>query len=284
MKIKLVLFKPDIPRFRILDSYLEVIASLEWGFTQLGHECSSCLNAVDTSCVNIVFGWIPALLNGNVFPPGTILYNLEQFSNQTMRGQRVLEVAAQHYQIWDYSAANIQRWMELVPRFPVFLAPISYAPSLTRVAATASEDIDILYIGSLGPKRAEKIISVGSTQRQSSVVTLSNVWDRQRDTFISRAKLLLNVSNENPLQTIFEIVRVSYYLANRKAVICEQLPTMSSEDDMRSTLLFVTPDQLASTCDEYLEDVDKRRTYAQAGFEIFRQRDVRIVLQSFFGS
>jgi hypothetical protein len=53
---------------------------------------------------------------------------------------------------------------------------------------------------------------------------------------------------------------------------------------MRSTLLFVTPDQLASTCDEYLEDVDKRRTYAQAGFEIFRQRDVRIVLQSFFGS
>jgi hypothetical protein len=284
MKIKLVLFKPDIPRFKILDSYLEVMDSLLWGFTSLGHECSMALNAIDNRCINIVFGWIPALLNGNVFPPGTILYNLEQFSTQSMRGNRVLEVAAQNYQIWDYSAANIQRWMDLAPRFPVFFAPISYAPSLTRVSAPECEDIDVLYCGSLGAKRAEKIISVGNTQRQSSVVTLSNVWGRQRDDFIGRAKLLLNVSNENPLQTIFEIVRVSYYLANRKAVICEQLPSMSSEDDMRSTLFFVTPDQLASTCDEYLEDVGKRRAYAQAGFEVFRQRDVRIVLQSFFGS
>ncbi len=280
MKIKLVLFKPNIPRFDILNSYLEVIESLHWGFNNLGFECSFSVNEIDNKCINIVFGWIPALLNGNEFPEGTILYNLEQFSRQSMRGDIVLEKAAAQYQIWDYSISNISRWNEINPRFPAYYAPISFAPNLIKIPKV-TEDIDILYIGSLGPKRAEKLISVSSSLNRNSVVSLANIWGNQRDEFISRSKILLNISNENSTMTIFEIVRVSYYLANKKAVICEIYPELEIENDMKNILKFVDSANLSSTCDEFISDARKREDYAEACFEAFRQRDVKDVINSF---
>lgn len=221
------------------------------------------------------------MLMGNEFPEGTILYNLKQYSRQSMKGREDLRRAAVRYQIWDYSAANISRWNEINPRFPVYYAPISFAPNLVKIARAGTEDIDILYVGSLGPKRAEKLSAVGSTPNHNSVISLSNVWGSQRDEFISRSKLLLNISNENANMTIFEIVRVSYYLANKKAVICEIYPQLEIEEDMKNVLKFVEVGNLGSTCDEYINDARKREDYAEACFEAFRQRDVRDVIKNF---
>jgi hypothetical protein len=280
--IHLVLFQPDHPRFAIFNSFQEVIDSLEWGFRALGYDVSVLRNAIGPGR-NIVFGWIPAfqLGSGAALPPDTILFNMEQFANGDMRGAATLEEAAAKFQIWDYSAANLPAWQRLAPRHPVYHAPISYAPTLERLPQVA-EDIDMLYVGSLAVRRAEKLIATMNAG-YSSLVTLCNVWGAQRDSFIARAKLMLNVSNDDPLLRIFEVVRVSYYLANRKAVLSELSPNQFVEDDLRQVLRFYAMDQLGQGAQELLADDARRRAYADACYDVFRQRDVRDVIRGFFG-
>ncbi|WP_317204569.1 hypothetical protein [Janthinobacterium sp.] len=281
-KINLVLFQPDTARYKILDSYLEVIESLRWGLEALGYRCGFMRNRFEHDAVNIFFGWIPALQMGALesIPANSIFYNLEQMAVGSMRGAVLLEQAAARFQIWDYSAANLANWAELNPRFPVYHAPVAYAPTLECVPAGPAEDIDLLYVGSVSPKRAEKLATASS--HNSSLLTLGNVWGAQRDAFIGRAKVLLNVSHDRPAMNIFEVVRVSYYLANRKAVVCESYPGQHVEADMLATLRFAAAADLGEACDALLADAPARAAYAEAGYEMFRQRDVRAVLRGFF--
>jgi hypothetical protein len=283
-KINIVLFQPEHPRFHILNSYLEVIDSLVWGFEALGHTCTFRRNQVDYGALNIVFGWIPAFQAGlaGSFPPGSILVNLEQNSRTSLRGLTAMEFAAANFQIWDYAPGNIDRWREINPRFEPYLARISYAPTLTRFAGTR-EDIDIGYCGSLSPRRIDKIAAATATDRSNSVMYLAGFWGDVRDSLLARSKVLLNVSQENPLLTVFEIVRVSYYLANRKAVLCEARPDLEIEPDMAAVLRLETAERLPAACDELVADDALRRRYADDCFEAFAARDVRDVIRGFFG-
>jgi hypothetical protein len=285
-RVNVVLFQPDLPRFSILNSYQEVIDSLVWGLQACGFQTSFLRNAFDPQAINIVFGWIPAfqLGGGERFPPNTILYNLEQFSVGGMRGAPILEAAAAGFQIWEYSAANMPRWAELSPRFPVFHAPVSYAPTLERLPAGLPEDIGMLYVGSLGAKRSEKLhVTVDTPLVSNGLVSLTNVWGNMRDEFISRAQLMLNVSNDNPLMKIYEVVRVSYYIANRKAVLSELVPDNFVEEDLRGVLQFCPPAELGQAAAALLAEPAHRRRYADECYEVFRQRDVRDVVRAYFG-
>ena len=286
-KVNIVHCRPNIPRFNILNSHLEVIDSLVWGFKSLGYDCTFRTNEIDNSCTNIVFGWEVALqliqhgLMGEL-PAGTILYNFEQYSVLPLKGRTLFEQVAGKYQIWDYSIGNIARWNELGPKYVPYYARVSFAPSLMKIPHLENEDIDIAYIGSLGPKRSEKLSSCGGTSHRNSVISLTNMWGEQRDEFISRSKILLNISEEKPHLKIFEIVRVSYYLANKKAVVCEQVPGLEIEDDMLNVLKFETAGGIGSVCDELVHDSEKRNAYAEACFETFRHRDVRDVIRNYF--
>ena len=286
-KINLVHCKPNIPRFNILNSHLEVIESLLWGFKDLGFECTFRTNEIDNSCINIIFGWQVAfqLIQHRFMselPADTILYNLEQYSTQPMKGYPLAEQAAEKYQIWDYSIGNIVRWKELNPKFEPYYAKVGFAPNLIKIPFSAKEDIDIAFIGSLGPRRSEKMISCGSTLNRNSVVSLCNVWGEMRDEFISRSKVLINISEEQKHMKVFEIVRVSYYLANKKAVVCEFLPGMEIEDDILQVIKFEPAESIATACDVLVHNTEIRKNYAEECFETFRQRDVRDVIRNFF--
>ena len=282
-KFNLTLFRPDHPRFRIMDSHLEVMTSLQWGFEACGIDCSISINRVDAQRTNIVFGWIIAAQMGglNDVPDDTILYNFEQFSERRIAGSGLAQLA-QRFQIWDYSAANLTRWLACDPRHPPFHAPVSYAPELSRIASPPTPDIDLLYIGSMGPARQAKLNELSADVSRPGLVSLQNIWGDSRDAFIGRSRVLLNLSNDNPVLRIFEVVRVSYYLANRKAVVCEDVPDQHVEDDLKSELLFVPREQLPSTCAELLADPVLCARWAERGFEAFRQRDVRDLVRRWF--
>lgn len=283
-RFSVVLYRPDSPRFIILKAYEEVLHSVAWGLQALGHEVTVRRNQIDAGATNIVFGWLPALQAGHAdqFPPGTILYNLEQDSAEPLRGKPAMELAAARFQIWDYSQANIARWNELAPRYPVFYAPISYAPVLERLPP-AQEDLDLLFIGSLSSRRAETITLL-DLPPTTSLMTVSNVWDAQRDALLARARVLLNISNRNLKQEIYEVVRVSYYLANRKAVLSEAVPWQKVEPDLAGVLRFADRAEFGAITSTWLLDPDLRRRYAEACYEVFRQRDIKQVMRQFFGS
>ena len=281
-KINISLFQPSYSVMNIHNAFLEVIESLQWGFTNLGFECTFRINEVDRTCVNIAFGWVAAFNSGHmdIYPPGTILYNLEQWSNTRLYDQPVFHHIAEKFQIWDYSLGNLARWNELNPKYTPYYARISFAPNLIKIQP-AEEDIDILFIGQLNHGRADKVAACQSNVglNRNSVVSVSNVWGRQRDDFISRAKLMLNLSSPTG---VFEIVRVSYYLANKKAVVCEYHPNLVVEDDISEIVKFVATSDMASYCDSLVHDAEKRKNYAEKCFDFFCQRDVRDVIRNFF--
>ncbi len=261
--------------------------SLRWGFNDLGFPCTVRKNAYEHGAINILFGWMLQVAMGYIdeLPANSILFNLEQYSTIDLRGRYVPTVAAERFQIWDYSLANIPRWQELNPKYPPYYARVSYSPTLSRIPYRQNEDIDIVYIGSLDPRRSRSLIASCDSMNRNSLVSLSSVWGAQRDEFISRAKLLLNISNGDSQFNIFEIVRVSYYLANKKAVVCE-LPDefdINIEEDMRRVLRMVPMREFGAVCDELVHDHVARKIYAEECYEVFRQRDVRQVIKEFFG-
>ena len=260
--------------------------SLRWGFNDLGYPCAIRINQADRAAVNILFGWATAMQMGhlNEFPAGSILYNFEQYANNNLASNALFGRAAERFQIWDYSQANIPRWQEINPKFPPYYARVSYAPTLGSIPYAKDEDIDILYIGSLSPRRALSLMASADTLNRNSLVSLGSVWGRQRDEFISRAKILLNISHDDPDYNIFEIVRVSYYLANRKAVVCEATEGMIIEEDMRRVLKCVPLQDLGAVCDELVHDPGQRQAYAEDCFQTFQQRDVRQVIKGYFGA
>ena len=156
MNFNIVLHQLDIPKFKIFNAYVEVIESLQWALRELGHSCSISRNTIDKEARNIVFGWEVAfqffdLLHmdlSTVFPEDTILFNLEQHHGQDISKFRRLTLAAQTYEIWDYSYANIEAWNRVSPKRSIFHCPIGYSPTLEKIPQK-TEDIDAAFIGRL---------------------------------------------------------------------------------------------------------------------------------------
>jgi hypothetical protein len=106
----------------------------------------------------------------------------------------------------------------------------------------------------------------------------SILYGKSRDTLIARAKLVLNV-NFYESASIFEVVRVSYLLANAKAVVANANPDMFVETDLRDTVAFAPREQVAGACLALLADESARKRLGDHGRETIRRRDIRPILK-----
>lgn len=284
MKICLVQYNPFYPKVGILDAYNEVVESYHWGFAALGHSVERRVNHFDPQALNIVFGFQIPLQLGLIdsFPDNTIFFNMERYAGKSLFGTGAHHVANK-FQIWDYSQANVDTWNLLGPKFPAYYAKTAYAPNLEKVPSGLEQDIDVLYYGNITPDRFDALHHIAGLRPDLtglSVMTLCNVWGKQRDEFIARAKVVVNFSRGN----IFEIVRVSYLMANRKAVICDYSDELEIEADLRGGgLNFVKTADIQAACLALVEDDAKREAYALQGYELIKQRDIRTVITDFFG-
>ncbi len=284
MKICLVEFNLAYPNAGSLSSYNEVVESYYWGFHALGFAVERRVNHHNPEARNIVFGYqIPIQLGLiDTFPSDTIFFNLERLVGVDPNDSWSKTVAGK-FQIWDYSHSNAVFWSMLNPAFPVYFAKTSYAPILEKIPQDVPLDIDVLFYGSLTHIRLESLNKI-SVMRQNltglSVCTLSNIYGKQRDDLIARSKVILNFSNG----INFEIVRVSYLLANKKAVLCiADGDGVQVEDDLRhGALKFVKTQDVFEVCQAMVDDDEGREKYANAGYEVFKLRDIRDVIGGFF--
>ena len=285
MKICLVEFNLAYPNSGSLSSYTEVVESYHWGFHALGFAVERRVNHHNPEARNIIFGYqIPIQLGLiDTYPSDTIFFNLERLVGVDPSDPWSNTVASK-FQIWDYSHSNADFWNMLSTIYPVFFAKTSYAPILEKIAHNIPLDIDVLFYGSLTQTRLESLNRI-AVMRQNltgmSICTLSYIYGKQRDDFIARSKVILNFSNG----INFEIVRVSYLLANRKAVLCiADGDGVQVEEDLRhGALKFVKTRDVFEVCQDLVYDDEGREKYATAGYEIFKQRDIRDVIKSFFG-
>jgi len=265
-------------------AYQETIDSILWGLQQLGHEATYSVNSICHDATNIIVGGhlFPELLVES--PEGTIYYNLEQIRGHPQYSQSdphpVIKLILHKFQVWDYSIANIETWNGLTPERAIKFVPIGYAPVLTRIENAERQDIDILFYGSVGERRLSVFSSVAKlVDAGISTVFACGLYGAGRDSLIARSKIVLNI-NHYSYAKIFEIVRVSYLLANSKAVIADVSPDSYIEEDIVGGVIFVPIEQIAEACKQLLANEERRTQLERQGFECISQRDIRIFLSA----
>lgn len=260
-----------------MHGYKEVVDTVQWGLEQLGHSAVYGLNTLSTKATNIIFGaHVLALEQLEKLPGDTIVYNFEQakgWSAENLRPQ--MHLAAQRFCIWDYSAGNAGVWSSLGAR-RVCVVPIGYAPVLQRIPKPPLQDIDVLIYGSPADDRLGAFHHLAMSGLTS--VFVCGLYGRSRDDLIARSRLVVNIHNRERSK-IFEIVRVSYLLANRKAVVADLDADSEIDDDMRAAVKVTTASQLVNDCRALAADDAARAALEEAGFAIMARRDIRPILQ-----
>lgn len=199
----------------------EIIDSLAWALSSLGHEVNVTQNWFSEQREhNIIFG-AELLSDFQRLPKDSTIFNLEQPGHPHM--EKVRRMAKESgCRVWDYSHRAIAEWKEA--GIEATHVPIGYTPNLTRIPSSDNQDIDILFYGWMTPRRVQLLDEL--RKYGLSVVSTSACYGGGRDNLISRSKLVLNIHHDG--RDRFEIVRCSYLMANSKCVVSE---TSSDSDE-----------------------------------------------------
>lgn len=273
-------FPPERAYMNLL-GYRDVMDFVKWGLIGLGHEVTETFNDVRPNCRNIIFGgqlWPIQLLQR--VPPGGIIYNLEKVLFLHERDHQLAERLhmLDHMHIWDYSQTNVAAWNALAARHgsagTAKFVPIGFAPEVNRLVKPAEQDIDVLIYGTPSETRLKAFADICRQHLKSMFIY--GLYGEERDRLIERSKIVLNVGHGEP---VFEIARVSFLLANKKAVVADAAPGMTVDADLVDAVLFTEPDAIANACLMLALADDARAALEQRGFDAFSQRDAAAILK-----
>ncbi len=270
---QVVLIRP--PGYQHSDAFQEVMIMLKYGIESLGYPVVVTENEFSTTNINIILG--SHLLTSDLvakIPASSIIYNLEQYDVKSMLNATILPLF-KLFTIWDYSKRNIEQFRKLCCKNPLYHVPIGYVPELTCIARNPTQDIDVLFYGSTNSRR-QKIVEE-LRKNGLTVVSLFGVYGKTRDAFIARAKIIINIHFYDA--SILEIVRISYLLANHKAVVAECNEDTEFAEDLKTAVALVPYDHLIETCIELVHNNEQRQLLEKNGFECFSLRHEADILQ-----
>jgi tetratricopeptide (TPR) repeat protein len=255
------------PGYEHSQAFAEIARGLQEAFAELGEVAPIVQDPKAIVGRGLVLGanLLPRVPEVKL-PDDAVVFNLEQVSDSGVwLNESYLDVLRTH-EVWDYSESNIAslraRGIERVRQ-----CSIGYAPCLTRIAPAVDEDVDVLFVGSIYGRRIPILDAIETAGLR--VQRLYGVYGAQRDAWIARARIVLNL-HAYPEQ-VFEIARVSYLLANRRFVISElSRGTDSVEVALRGGVVLGSQGELPELCRRFAVDEAARRTVAQRGFELFR--------------
>lgn len=256
----------------------EIAIGLKSGIFKLGFEAPVVRNVKDIVGQAIVLGCnlIPQLGLSNI-PQNLILFNLEQIQlDSPWMSQSYLNIL-RTYPVWDYSYRNIQKLKKLGIN-NVTQCGIGYEPELTRIPQS-EEDIDVLLYGSLNDRRIKILKEL--KDNGINVVALFGAYGEERDKYIARSKIILNIHYYEA--RVFEIIRVSYLLANKKFVISEVGQDDDLEKPFAEGIVFSTYKGLVEKCLEYLKDERSRKEISEKGFNLMKRRPQSVFLEQALG-
>ena len=242
----------------------DVKSSLAWALSALGHEVLLTENTFSASAsTNIIFG--AELLSARVTPTDSILYNMEQPSHPSLAPNGAIISLAWGHRVWDFSARNVARWRDM--GLDAIHVPIGYTPNLTRIPKAPVQDIDVCFMGWMTPRRLRLLADLRTAGL--TVFASDACYGGARDNILSRSKVVLNVHHDG--RDMFEIVRVSYLLANSKFVVSE-MSSDESDYSWADGVCVSSYDNLVSNCMIALS-LGNREDGASRAFHAFSQQD-----------
>ncbi len=244
----------------------EIALSFIDSLLELGYDCKHAVSIGEIEGTPIVFGANLLGSEAQHLPEDTIISNLEQISPDSpwMKGQ--YPELLRKFRVWDYSPQNI-RVLKQLGICEAEYCGIGYNKTLEHEMHIDSKDIDVLFYGSLNERRI-KILNELARQRVR-VKHLYDVYGAERDKYIARSKIVLNVHYYEA--AIFEIIRVSYLLANKQFVVSEAGNDLDMEVKFRKGAVFCNYRDLVAACLHFLNRDAERKQIAEKGYEIFSE-------------
>jgi hypothetical protein len=264
-RFQITLVRPE--GFLHTEAFREVAETLQFGFRSLGHTAQIQENVFDATATNVLLGsHLLSLQQASEIPAGSVIYNLEQLGGPSLPAQ--FYELARHHRIWDYSPQNIKQWKAISCARPPILVPLGYVPELSRIQSSKVQDIDVLFYGSSNQRRIQIVKALEDSG--VAVRTLFGVYGRERDEVIARSKIVLNIHFYEA--KVFEVVRVSYLLANSKAVVTESCTDPGVEEGLAGSVMSCPYEALVEKCLSLLKNDEERRRLESRGFEWFSYR------------
>ncbi|MGE7370804.1 hypothetical protein ACQKKX_17325 [Neorhizobium sp. NPDC001467] len=228
-------------------------------------------------------GRSPIIYGGNLLPEeiiphlpaDSVIINLEQVSDDSVWINARYLTVLRNFPVLDYSARNRDRLTEK-GIVHAGLLEIGYSPCLTRIAPAPVKDIDILFYGSLNKRRADILRALQIAGL--NVIHLFSVYGEQRDAAIARAKVVMNIHQFD--SKVFEIVRVSYLLANHVCVLTEGDPADPDVKPLIEGLAVEPYETLIGRAIMLVASEEDRRALAQNGFDIISRQSQAEKLKS----
>jgi hypothetical protein len=241
--------------------FSEVAFLLRNSLADNGFDCDIKVNELSTDRTNIILGSHLLAFGDYLSSFKYIPYQLEQLSAvEGVFSDNMKNILSRGIAVWDYSLENIE-FLKL-QGIAAWHLPVGFHQSLEQVPHDREKDIDVLFYGSLGERR-QAILNKLESSGHARVKTLFGAYGKERDEFIGRSKILLNIHYYSA--KIFEAVRVSYLLNNRCCVVSEE----SSVYPYKGVdIPMVSYGDLAGKC---LEIIDKGEEYGAVGEALYRE-------------
>ena len=253
------------PGYKHSMCFAEVGFLIKQSLVSCGISCDIAVNDMAPDKINVIVGWHLLHFKKEYLSFKYIPYQLEQLSLETWNAfsEDTVQVLSHAFRVWDYSEENIRFLKER--GIKALHLPVGYHQSLEQVPQGRPKDIDVLFFGSIGERR-QKVLNILLHEKKVRLHALFGVYGRERDEFIARSKIILNI-HYYPAK-IFEAVRISYLLNNRCFVVSEE----SGVNPYRGVTIPTFPyEQLADACCSYLDreqDIERER---DASYEDFRR-------------
>ena len=250
-------------------AYLEIAELLHYSILELNKNSKISYNFIDinSEVKNIIFG--AHLLNDdmiNSIPNNTIIFNTEQIESiNEIWKKRILLLASKGIIFWDYSNYNLDFLLKNL-KVKGKLFEIGFQKNLQRIKLDNDKEVDVLFYGSMNDRR-ERIIN-NLLKKNVKVKCLFGVYGQDRDDWISKSKLVLNLHYYD--SKIFEIVRVFYLLINGIPVVSEIDENTKINNNYLKGIKISSYKNIERNVLDLLEDEKERLNIGQNGMNIIK--------------
>jgi hypothetical protein len=236
-----------------IDTFADVSASLVGALGRLGYS----VEAVSGAAVPQGRGRVIAL-GINTFrrttaaplPNDCIIVQLEHAGSPWFGGGSYLETLKRHT-VWDFARRNVE-FLQRSGCSRVSLVRIGYARELERPVAGVAKDIDVLFFGSMNKRRRDVLDRLRALGLR---VHDQGAWGAELDRLVARSRVVLNMHYYD--DAALEMVRVSYLLANKAAVVAERGLDPELEAPLAGGVVFAAYGDLAQACADLVRGGDQ---------------------------
>ena len=196
-----------------------------------------------------------------------IIFNTEQLEglselsdHRKYWSERISEFG-KRFEMWDYSRRNIETLNKMGVN-NIKLVEIGFQKELATINHSMKKDVDVLFYGIINERR-KKILD-DLEKKDIKVKVLDSVWGKERDMWISRSRIVLNMHYYDA--KIFEVARCFYLMTNSVAIVSEVSDDTYIDSKYRDGIIGVPYEKLVNKCYEILKDEEELKMLREQAF------------------